>query len=114
MAAPTATGRSRSQRRTRNGSSVGQVTGQLNVVVGKLAELDVVHAQLLLLGGGAQAQAGDQVEEEEDHAGQGEGPGEGGDSAGELVAHLDPVVFDPAEGFPFGAIELGDPGAGRC
>lgn len=87
------------------------MAGELDVIVGKLAELDVVHAELLLLGAGAQGQAGDEVEEEEDEAGQDEGPGKGRDGAGELVAHLDPVMLDPAEGLPGGAVELGDPRA---
>ena len=85
---------------------------ELDVVVGELAELDVVHAELLLGGGGAEGEPRDEVEEEEGEAGEGEGPGEGGEGAGELVAYLGPVALDPAEGGPLGAVELGDPGAG--
>lgn len=92
---------------------VRDVTGDLDVVVGELAELAVVHAELLLLGAGAQGQARDEVEDEEDEAGEDEGPGEGSDSASELVAHLHPVVLDPAQRTPLSTIELGNPGAGR-
>ena len=84
---------------------------ELDVVVGELTELDVIHAELLFLGGGAQGQTRDEVEQEEDQAGQGEGPGKGSDGAGELVTHLYPVVLDPAEGLPLCAVELGNPGA---
>ena len=81
---------------------VGDMTGDLDVVVGELAELAVIHTELLLLRGGAEGETGDEVEEEEDEAGEGEGPGEGGEGAGELVAYLGPVALDPAEGGPLG------------
>lgn len=61
---------------------VGEVAGDLDIVVGEFAELDVVHAELLVLGGGAEGEAGDEVDEEEDEAGEAEGPGEGGAGAG--------------------------------
>jgi hypothetical protein len=89
---------------------VAQVAGELDVVVGKLAELDVIHAELLLLGGGAEGQTGDEVEEEEDDAGEDKSPGEGSDGTGELVTHLDPVVLDPAKGIPLNTVKLGNPG----
>lgn len=78
------------------------VTAQLDVVVGELAQLGVVEARLLLLGGGAQAQAGDEVHDEEDQAGDAEGVGEAGDAVRELVRELDVVVVEPA------AVDLGE------
>lgn len=70
--------------------------GQLNVVVGKLAELSIVQTKLLLLGGHAQAQAGHEVHEEENQAGHDKGVAETRDTVGQLVAELDPVVVEPA------------------
>ncbi|KAK5632868.1 hypothetical protein RRF57_008582 [Xylaria bambusicola] len=46
------------------GNDVAGVPLQLDVVVGKLAELDVVNADVLFLGLNAQAQAGNQVHQE--------------------------------------------------
>ncbi len=90
---------------------IGDVAPELDVVISKLAELAVVHAELLLLGRGAEGQPRDEVEQEEDQAGDDKAPGEGGDGACELVAHLHPVVLDPTQVIPVPAIELGDPGA---
>lgn len=78
------------------------VAAELDVVVGELAQLGVVQARLLLLGGGAQAEAGDEVHDEEDDAGDAERVGEAGDAVGELVRELDVVVVEPA------AVDLGE------
>jgi hypothetical protein len=51
------------------GNNIASVTLELDVVVGELAELAVVDAELLLCGADAQAQAGNQVHKEEDDAG---------------------------------------------
>lgn len=80
----------------------------LDVVVGELAELAVVDADVLILGVDAQGHARDEVHEEEDDAGEGEGVAEDGADAGELVAELDPVAVDPADWGVGGAIEVGD------
>ena len=84
------------------GDNVAGVPLQLDVVVGKLAELDVVDADVLLLGLDAQAQAGDQVHQEQDDAGQDERVREARDRVGELVCELDVVVVDPT------AVDLGE------
>lgn len=84
------------------------MAAELDVVVGELAHLAVVQAQLLLLGRHAQAQAGDEVQEEQDDAGHDEGVGEAGDAVGELVAELDPVVVEPAAGDLGEAVEVGN------
>lgn len=89
------------------------LAGDLDVVVGELAELAVVEAELLLLGGHAQGQAGDEVHDEEQEAGQDEGPGEGGAGAGNLVTELDPVVLDPADGVVGTTVKVGNDGAGK-
>lgn len=65
---------------------VGGVAVDLDVVVGELAELDVVDTGFFVVGGDAEGEAGDEVEEEEDDAGQDEGVGEAGDGVGDLVA----------------------------
>lgn len=89
---------------------VGHVARHLNIVVGKLAELAVVEAELLLLGADAEGQTRDEVHEEEEDAGQDKGPGERGAGAGELVTELDPVVLDPADLVVGGSVEGGNGG----
>ena len=86
---------------------VQDLAGQLDVVVGELADLRVVDAQDLGLLGGAQGEAGDQVHEEEDQAGAAEGVDAAGDGVRELVAELDPVVVEPAAGDLGEAVEVG-------
>lgn len=93
--------------------AVQDVPPHLDVVVGELAELAVVDADVLVLDVDAQGEAGDEVHEEEDDAGEGEGVAEDGADAGELVAELDPVAVDPADGGEGGAVEVGDGGAGQ-
>lgn len=90
------------------GADVAGVALELDVVVGELAELAVVEANVLLLGGDAQAEAGHQVHQEQDQARHDERVGEAGDRVGELVAELDPVVVDPAAGDDGEAVEVGD------
>lgn len=68
----------------------------LDVVVGELAELVVVHAEQLGLFGGAEVQPGDVVDGEGEDERHGEGPARGGDDVGELDVELAPVVVDPA------------------
>lgn len=80
--------------------------GKLNVVVGKLAELGVIKTKLLLLGSDTQAEARDEVHEEQDDAGHAERVGETGNTVGQLVAELDPVVVKPATGDLAEAIEV--------
>lgn len=84
---------------------------QLDIVVGELAELAVVDADVLVVGGDAERQSGDEVHEEEDDASQDKGPAEGGADACELVAELDPVVLDPADRGVLVAVEASDGGA---
>jgi hypothetical protein len=82
--------------------------GDLDVVVGKLAELSIIETDLLLLGGDAQRQTGDQVHDEQDEAGNNERVGEAGDGVGELVGELDPVAVNPATVDLGSAVEVGD------
>lgn len=77
---------------------IAGVALDLDVIVRELAELDVVDAYVLVLGGDAQAQARDQVHEEQDDARQDERIREAGNGVGELVRELDVVVVDPATG----------------
>lgn len=78
---------------------------ELDVVVGELAELGVIGADVLLLGLDAQAQAGNQVHQEEDDACQDERVRETGDGVGDLVPELYVVVVDPATGDHAEAVE---------
>jgi hypothetical protein len=87
------------------------VAGELNVIVGELAELAVIHANLLLGGGGTEGQTGDEVHEEQDDAGEDEGPGEAGEGTGDLVAELDEVAVNPADGVVLLSGKTGDPRA---
>lgn len=80
----------------------------LDIVVGKLAQLAVVAANGLVLCAHAEGQTGDKVHEEEDEAGEDERPAEGCADAGELVAELDVVAVDPADGVVFAAVETGN------
>jgi hypothetical protein len=80
------------------GYDVTRMALELDVIVGKLAQLDVVDAGILLVGRHTQAQAGDQVHQEQDDARQDERIGEAGNGVGELVGELDVVVVDPATG----------------
>lgn len=91
--------------------TISNMPRQLNVIVRKLAELAVVHTNFFVLGADAEGETGDEVHEEEDDAGECKGPAEGGADAGELVAELDPVVLDPADGGVGAAVEGGDGGA---
>jgi hypothetical protein len=90
------------------------VAGDLDVVIGELAELAVVETNLLPLGGDAQRQAGHEVHEEQDDAGHDERVREAGDAVGKLVAELDVVVVDPAAGDLAEAVEVGDVVTGGC
>lgn len=83
---------------------------QLDVVVRKLANLDVVDAEDLFFFGGAELERwnplAEEVEESEDNAGHEEGVEAAGDGIGQLVAHLDPVVVEPAAGEVGEAVEV--------
>lgn len=50
------------------GHDVACVALQLDIVIGELAQLHVVDTSVFVLGGHAQAQAGNEVEQEQDHA----------------------------------------------
>lgn len=89
-------------------SERSNATLELDIVVRELAELGIVETHLLFLGGGAQAQAGNEVHQEEDDAGHDEGVGEAGDAVGELVAELDVIVVEPAARDLGEAVEVGD------
>ncbi len=85
--------------------NVAGMSLELDVVVGELAELGVIGADVLLLGLDAQAQAGNQVHQEEDDACQDERVRETGDGVGDLVPELYVVVVDPATGDHAEAVE---------
>lgn len=72
--------------------------GQLDVVIGVLAAFFRVDASFFARDGDTETQAGDEVHEEEDEGADGEAPEGGGTDSAELVAHLFPVAFDPANG----------------
>ena len=70
----------------------------LNIIVRKLSELVVVHAEELGLLGCAQLEAGDGIDGVADQAGDNEGVGGGGEDVGDLDTELLPVLVDPAAG----------------
>jgi hypothetical protein len=84
------------------------MTGDLDIVVGKLPELAIVEANLLFFGTGTQRQAGDQVHEEQYDTGHDEGVREPGDTVGQLIAELDVVLVDPAAGDLGKAVKASD------
>lgn len=72
--------------------------GQLDVVVGVLAAFFRVNASFFARDRDTKTQTWDEVHEEEDKGADGEAPEGGGKDSAELVAHLFPVAFDPANG----------------
>ena len=86
------------------------IAAHLDVVVGELAELVVVHAEQLGLLRGAEVQAGEQVDGVREQGGDGEGVGGGGDDVCDLDVHLAPVVVGEAAGDEAGvdAVEADD------
>ncbi|KAI7288143.1 ammonium transporter [Hortaea werneckii] len=93
------------------GGRPGQVVAaDLDVVVGELAELVVVHAEQLGFFGGAQLQARDPVDDVSDQGADHEGVGAAGYNVRDLDVHEFPVVLDPAagEGAGVDAVETRD------
>lgn len=86
--------------------AVDDVASNLDVVVGKLANLGIINAHNLILLGSTQAESGDHVHNEQDNAGSEERVGKTGEGVGKLVAQLNVVVVDPAAGDLGGAIEV--------
>ena len=72
------------------------ISPDLDVIVGKLAKLIVVHTQQFGFLGSAEVQARDQVDEGCDDEGHGEGPAGSGADVGKLPVELAIVVVDPA------------------
>lgn len=93
--------------------AISHVSGQLDIVVGKLAELTVIETELLLLGRDAQRQAGDEVHEEQEDAREDKGPAKGGAGASNLVAKLDKVSINPTDGVILATVEVSDGLAGE-
>lgn len=71
-----------------------KVPADLDVVVGELAVLVVVHAEKLGLLRGAKLEAGDEVDDLGDRGGHDEGVGAGGDDGGDLPAENDEVAIE--------------------
>lgn len=94
----------------------GQViSAHLDVVVGELAELVVVHAEEFGLLAGAQVQARDLVDDEGNCRAHAERPGGRCGDVGDLHVQLLPVVLDPAavDGAGVYAIQADDVGCGE-
>jgi hypothetical protein len=88
--------------------AVSHVASHLDIVICKLAQLSIIRAKLFLLGRDTQRQTGDEVENEKQKAGKYKGPGEAGQSASNLVAQLDPVAVNPADGVVLCTVKRGD------
>ena len=86
-----------------------EVTADLDVVVGELAVLVVIHAEQLGLLGSAQLEPGNEVDELGNGSGHGKGVGAGGDNGSNLPAHDDIVaVEETARGAGVDAVEADD------
>lgn len=72
------------------------IPAHLDVIVGELAQLVVVHAEQLRLLGRAEVQAGDEVDGVGEDVREGEGPARGGEDVRELYVELFVLVVDPA------------------
>lgn len=77
------------------GVSIDSVALELDVVVGELAQLNIIDTQLFLLGIDTELQARDQVDQEENDAGENERPRETGAAVGDLITKLDKVSANP-------------------
>lgn len=88
------------------------VTRELDVVVGKLANLDIVDTENLLFFGGTKLEdwqeLANEIETPENEAGSSKRICATGDRVRELVAELDPVVVEPATGDDGVAIKMGN------
>lgn len=89
------------------------VTTDLDVVVGKFAQLVVVHAEKLSLFGGTEVETGDLVDNEGDDGADDERVCGAGDDIGELDVQLFPVVVNPAAVGRVHAVETDDVGCGE-
>lgn len=91
-----------------------EVAADLDVVVGELAVLVVVHAEQLGLLGGAELEAGDEVDDLGDGGGHDEGVGGGGDDDGDLPAEDDVVaVHEAADSARVDTVEADDAAGGE-
>lgn len=88
--------------------AVGHVSSHLNIVIGKLAQLAIISAELLLLWGDTKGEARDEVENEEENASEGKGPSEDGKSTSDLVTQLNKVTVDPANRVVLSTVESGN------
>ena len=72
------------------------ITADLDVIVGKLAQLVVVETEELGFFRSAQVEAGDVVDDVGDDGGHDEGVAGGSDDVGDLDVHLTEIAIDPA------------------
>ena len=79
------------------GGSPGKVvTADLNIVVGELPKLVIIHTEELGLLGGTELETGNLVDDERKDGAHDEGVGSDGNDIDELDVELLPVVLDPA------------------
>lgn len=83
-------------------------SGQLNIVVGKLADFGVINTEDLALFTCAEMEPRDEVKNEEDSTGQNERIGTAGKRVGKLNRELDPIVIEPATLDRGDTVEAGD------
>ena len=84
------------------------ISGELDVVVGKLANLGVIDTQDFGVVAGAKLTARNEVDEEQDDAGAEERVCEARHRVRKLVAELDVVVVEPAASDDAEAVEMRD------
>jgi len=80
----------------RQGITVDDIPGKLNVVVGKFADLGIVHTEDLSFFVCTYTKARDEVHDKENQAGAAKRVSGAGNGIRELVGKLDPVLVEPA------------------
>jgi hypothetical protein len=88
--------------------AVSHVSSHLNIVIGKLAKLAVISAELLLLSGDTKGEARDEVDKEEEDASESEGPGKDSESTSDLVTQLNKVTVNPTNRVVLSTVESGN------
>ena len=88
--------------------AISHVSSHLNIVIGKLAQLAIISAELLLLRGDTKGEARDEVEKEQENASKSKGPGKDGKSTSNLVTQLNKVAVNPTNGVVLSTVESGN------
>lgn len=88
-------------------NNIGKLASQLNIIVSKLSELCIIHAQCLFILRCSETESRNEVHEEENDTGAEERISEARHAVCELVGELDPVMVEPTAGNLAKAVEMG-------